>query len=149
MSQRADRISALLRESIQNVLSRGLSDPRIRGLVTVVGVTVADDLSRATVLISVMPFEHGELTMHGLKAASAHIRRQVGNATAIRRVPELVFKLDTSSARQAKVLDALARVAREREESEADAANNTDGDSSPTGQEPGWGLPGEASRDGR
>lgn len=130
MSQRADRISALLREAIQNVITRGLSDPRIRGMVTVVKVKTADDLSRATVTVSVMPFEHSELTMHGLKAASAHIRRQVGSATAIRRVPQFVFKLDTSSARQAKVLDALAKVAREREESAAKDANNEDPESS-------------------
>lgn len=119
MSQRSQRVSALLRESIQTVISKGLQDPRVRGLITVTKVTTADDLSQSTVYVSVMPVEHADLTMHGLKAAAAHIRRQAGAKLSLGRLPHLLFKLDTTIARQAGVLDALAKVAQEREEREA------------------------------
>jgi ribosome-binding factor A len=118
MSQRSQRISALLRESIQKVISKGLQDPRVRGLITVTKVTTADDLSQATVYVSVMPAEHADLTMHGLKAAAGHIRRQAGTKLSLSKLPQLIFKLDTTTIRQAGVLDAIAKVAREREERE-------------------------------
>ncbi len=121
MSQRTQRLSALLREAIQTVISNGLQDPRVRGLITITKVTTADDLSLSTIHVSIMPIEHADLTMHGLTAAAAHIRRQAGTKVKISRMPTLVFKLDTTSARQAGVLDALAQVTREREEREAAA----------------------------
>jgi len=123
MNQRTQRISALLRDAIQTVISRGLQDPRVRGLITVTKVTTADDLSQSTVYVSVMPIEHADLTMHGLTAAAAHIRRQAGTKVKINRMPSLLFKLDTTSARQAGVLGALAQVTREREEREAAEQN--------------------------
>lgn len=119
MSQRTQRVGSVLRDAVQSILTKGLQDPRVRGLITVVKVTVADDLTEATVHVSVMPAEHAELTMHGLRAASAHIRRQIGNATSLGRVPAIGFRLDTSSLKQAGVLEAIAKVAREREEREA------------------------------
>lgn len=128
MNQRTQRISAVLREAIQTTISRGLQDPRVRGLITVTKVTVADDLTQATVHVSVMPIEHAELTMHGLRAAAPHIRRQVGTNTTVNRVPSLLFKLDTASAKQAEVLGAIARATRELEEKDAaKAAAEADG----------------------
>lgn len=119
MSQRSQRISALLREAVQNVISKGLQDPRVRGLITVTKVTTADDLSQATIHVSIMPIEHADLTMHGLRAAAAHIRRQAGAKLTLSRVPQLLFKLDTTTARQSGVLDAIAKVTKEREDREA------------------------------
>lgn len=119
MSQRSQRISALLREAVQGVISKGLQDPRVRGLITVTKVTTADDLSQATIHVSIMPIEHADLTMHGLKAAAAHIRRQAGAKLTLSRVPQLLFKLDTTTARQSGVLDAIAKVTKEREDREA------------------------------
>ncbi|GAB5495688.1 MAG: hypothetical protein Phyf2KO_07680 [Phycisphaerales bacterium] len=135
MSQRTDRISALLRESIQKVISKGLQDPRVRGLITVTRVTTADDLTQSTVFISVLPADRAELSMHGLKAAAAHIRHEVGNDVAIRKMPKLVFKLDAAASKQAGVLDAIAKATREREESESGDANNARTDSEPSGSD--------------
>ena len=136
MSQRSQRVSALLRESIQTVISKGLQDPRIRGLITVTKVTTADDLSQSTVYISVLPIEHADLTMHGLKAAAAHIRRQAGAKLSLSRLPTLLFKLDTTTARQTTVLDALAKVAQEREEREAAQEAQAQTDPQPSNEEP-------------
>ena len=115
MSQRTDQIAGLLRDAIQKVIAKGLHDPRIRGLITVTRVTVSEDLQSATVYISVMPEQHRDLTMHGLRAAAKHIRHAVSNQLALRKTPELLIKPDTVAARQASVLDALAKVANEPE----------------------------------
>ncbi|MEM9166600.1 MAG: 30S ribosome-binding factor RbfA [Planctomycetota bacterium] len=114
MSQRAEQAAGLIREAIQKVIAEGLHDPRIRGLITVTRVTVSDDLRSATVYVSVMPEEQRDLTMHGLTAAAKHIRHAISDKLALRVIPGLAFKPDLAAARQAKVLDALADVARER-----------------------------------
>jgi ribosome-binding factor A len=115
VSRRAEQIASLLERTLQDVLARGLEDPRVKGLITVTGVSLTDDLQEATVLVSVLPAEAAPLTMHGLQHAARHLRRRVGERVALRRVPTLRFRLDESLKRQAEVLEALARIARERE----------------------------------
>jgi ribosome-binding factor A len=116
VTPRHDQIASLLRESIQEVLARGLSDPRVRGLVSVVEVKLSTDLRQATVLVSVLPADREELTLHGLRHAAAHIRSQVARAVELRRVPELVFKTDARLKKEAGVLGAIAQIERERRE---------------------------------
>ena len=126
MSQRTDRISVLLRQAIQKIIAKGLHDPRVSGLITVTKITTADDLTQSTIYISVLPADRADLTLHGLRAASTHIRHQVGAEVAVRRIPTLVFKLDSTSSKQAGILDAIARATKEREEAEANAAGAGD-----------------------
>lgn len=121
MSRRTEQIASLLERAVKDVLARGLEDPRFKGLVTVTGVHVADDLQEAVVSVSVLPAEHADLTMHALRHAGRHLRHEVSNRVDLRRMPRLVFKLDDSLKRQAGVLEALAKVAQERE-----GADNSD-----------------------
>ena len=119
MSRRTEQMSATIRDALQAVIDRGLADPRISGLITVTQVRVTDDLKSAFVEISVLPGEKQDLTMHGLRAAARHIRREVGDHVAIKQMPELVFRLDQSLKKQAGVLDAIAKATAEREAREA------------------------------
>jgi ribosome-binding factor A len=105
----------MLRDAIQGVVSKGLHDPRVRGLVTITRVNTSEDFSSATVYVSVLPAEHRDLTLHGLRAAAPHIRHQVADKLDMRRTPDLLFKPDVAAARTHEVLDALAKVAQERE----------------------------------
>jgi ribosome-binding factor A len=113
MTRRALRLASTLRQEVQALLARGLSDPRVRGLVTVTDVRVADDLRTAKILVSVRPVESADLTLHGLRSAAGHIRRLVGERLALRTLPALHFEHDQGPARQAGVIDALARAAAE------------------------------------
>lgn len=115
MSRRTEQIASTLREAVREVFSRGFQDPRIRGLITVTEVELSPDLANATVLVSVLPEEHEELTLHGLRAASSHIRHEVGERLDMRRVPTLFFKADRTMKKQADVIQALAKAAAERE----------------------------------
>lgn len=109
MTRRAERVASAVHGAVQAVLSRGLSDPRVRGLITVTGVTVSDDLRQAFVRVSIMPAEHEELTMHGLRAAAAHVCHAIGDALELRRTPDIEFRLDRATKRQAAVLEALEK----------------------------------------
>ena len=115
MTRRAEQFSASLHGALQEVISRGMQDPRISGLITVMSVKLTDDLKTAFVHISVLPADRQELTMHGIKSAAKHIRHQVGDLLDSRQVPELVFKLDGSLKKQAGVMEALAKARAEQE----------------------------------
>lgn len=123
-SHRIEQLQSTLRRALQQVLARGLNDPRARGMITVTGLTLSQDLREATVLVSVFPHEHESLTMHAVRHAARHIRRQAGELVAMEKVPELHFKLDVSLRKQAEVLDALALVERERERARAGGAES-------------------------
>lgn len=116
MSRRTDKVAAALQRALQDLLARGLQDPRVKGLITITKVRVTDDLNTAFVSVSVLPAEDEALTMHGLRAASGFIRRQVGEIVPMRKLPALDFQADHSIKREAEVLAALERVRREREE---------------------------------
>ncbi len=114
MNRRADQIASLLRPAVQDVLTRGFQDPRIRGLITITKITVSPDLKAATIMISVLPAEKQELTLHGLRAAARHIRHEISEKIDLRYTPDLHFKVDASLKKQAGVFEALAKVAQER-----------------------------------
>ena len=112
---RAEQFAAELRELIQEIILRGLNDPRICGLITVTGVRVTPDAKEAHVKVSVLPEEKQDLTYHGLKAASKHIRHLLSDTIRHRQIPMIVFKLDETLKREAEVNRALAQVTLERE----------------------------------
>ena len=101
----------MLQKALQEYIARGLNDPRVGGLVTVTAVRVSEDLKNADVMVSVLPEEKEELSLHGLRHASTYIRRKVGDMVALRQLPQLHFKLDRSLKKQAEVLAALAKAA--------------------------------------
>jgi ribosome-binding factor A len=118
MSRRSEQFASTLHMALQELISKGLQDPRISGLITITGVDVSPDLKTASISVSVLPEDRQDLTLHGLKAAAGHLRHVLGDRLSSRQMPELVFRLDTSLKKQAGVFEALARA---REESERKA----------------------------
>ncbi|MCH7847239.1 MAG: 30S ribosome-binding factor RbfA [Planctomycetes bacterium] len=110
MSRRTDQIASLIRRAVQSRLSRGLNDPRVRGMISVTQVTVAADLSEAVILISVMPAKHAQLTLRGLQSAATHLRGELGRTARLRHQPRLTFKLDDSMRHAAEAMAAIMQV---------------------------------------
>lgn len=103
------QIGSQIRRTVQTALQRGLADPRVRGLVTVTRVDVSPDLRHATMFVSIMPEEHAELTMHGLRHATPYLQSQVASALSIRRAPKLSLRLDRAFKRTSETLAAIQR----------------------------------------
>lgn len=118
------QLESLLLRSLQQRMARGLSDPRVRGLVTVTRLELSADLKRARAFISVMPHEHAELTMHGLRAATGRIRRDVMEGIHLKEMPALEFVYDDGLKAQ---LDVIALLAKDRLEKEARGEGAGDG----------------------
>ncbi|MHC5008138.1 MAG: 30S ribosome-binding factor RbfA [Planctomycetota bacterium] len=108
MTHRPDQVASLIQRAVQTALSRGLNDPRIRGLVSVTRVRVDDALSQAAIYVSVLPPEHAALCLKGLEHAAARLRKQLGKAVKLRRMPRLSFHLDETLKKQAEFDAALA-----------------------------------------
>jgi ribosome-binding factor A len=109
MSHRREQLASDLRRAVQAAIDRGLNDPRISGMITVTEVHVTQDLKTAHISVSVLPADRQDLTMHGLRSAAGHLRRQIGSGMRVRSMPQLVFALDDRSKKQAAVLGAIAR----------------------------------------
>lgn len=107
MSVRHDHLLSEFRRKLQTVIARGLNDPRIRGLVSITGVHLADDLSEAKVLVSVLPAEHEKLTLEGLRSAAPKIVSELAPSLRMRRLPRLRFEIDDSLKKQAALYAAI------------------------------------------
>lgn len=110
MTARTDRIDQLLREEIGAILSKDVQDPRI-GFVTVTDVETAPDLSTARVWVSVIgqPDERDK-ALRALNHAMPFVRHELGSRIRIRRIPELLVRLDDSAQRGTRVLQLLAEL---------------------------------------
>ena len=115
MTQRTEQVASTLKRALQGVLSRGLADPRVKGLVTVTRIEVTSDLANATVFCTVTPHAHEDISIHGVQSASTWIRRQVSEKVRFRRMPQFTFKLDEQLQRQQEVLASIAEARREDE----------------------------------
>ena len=133
MSGKHAQLASTLHRELQAAMARGLNDPRVRGLVTLTRVEVSDDRKVATAFVTVLPPEAEDLTLHGLKAAARHLRRQAGDRIRTRDLPDLVFKPDRAAKRQAEVLDALSKARAEFKDHEGETGTDRSGG---TGAEP-------------
>ena len=109
MSGRVRKIESQIREIVGEEVAT-LSDPRIRGLVTVTGVRVSPDLANATVFYSVLSRETAVEAQQGLQSAAGRIQASVGAQTRLKRTPRLRFEPDPVVEQAIRIESALREV---------------------------------------
>ena len=88
-------MSAILRE---------LKDPRISSMLSVVKVSVTNDMSHCKVYVSAIEGEEKTReSVEGLKSATGFIRRELGSRLRLRKCPELHFIPDDSIAQGVQI----------------------------------------------
>jgi ribosome-binding factor A len=102
-SYRLEKVNTQIQREISDILFRRVKDPRV-GFVTVTGVKVSKDYDVALVYVSVFG-EPGErdATWKGLEKARSFIRSELGKRIRLRKTPEIVFRLDDSLERGARI----------------------------------------------
>lgn len=96
-----------MRHEIADILLRKVKDPRVSG-VSITDVEVTDDLRNAKVFVSTYGVTAtNEEVLKGLKSASSFIRAEIMRRLQIKRIPELVFKVDTSIERGVRIMEIL------------------------------------------
>ena len=141
------RFAATVRQAIEQVLARGLADPRVKGMITVTDFELSKDRRNGTVSVSIIPEEAEDLTMHGLKAATGHIRTQAMKRVRSRSFPQIAFVLDRGIKAQAEVFR-LINQAKEEEGARPTVAGLDAPDGSDAGVDAG-GVEASGSGDGR
>ena len=96
-----------INEDIQRVLAtllRDIKDPRVnQGMISVVAVDTTSDLHQAKVYLSVFGLSSEKEFKKGLKSASGYLRHELGQSLSLRHTPELLFELDKSIERGARI----------------------------------------------
>lgn len=115
VSQRQERVAALVRKVVSELLSTRIKDPRI-GFTSVVKVDVSKDLSIAKVYVSVFGSqEDKDRTMSGLRSAQGLIRSEVATTLGIRHAPEIQFVLDQGIEHSIRVSKLLSDIKKSEE----------------------------------
>ena len=101
---RAGRLGEEIRKIVGSMLLHQIKDPRLSSMISITAVDVTSDGSYATCYVSTLDFsktpEEKEANekeiLAGLKSASGLFRKEIGRQIRMRRVPELIFKMDHS-----------------------------------------------------
>jgi ribosome-binding factor A len=138
-SRRVERVAALIRREVSELLTSGIKDERVQhGMVSVTSVEVAGDLQHCKIFVSIFgSAEDREVAMAGLQAASVYVKGELGRRLKMRRTPEVAFVLDRGLEKGNTVLGLLQRLEAERRErgdgespaDPADSAGDTESDS--------------------
>ena len=91
------RVGEVIRHALSHVLHRGeANDPGLDGVsVTVTEVRVSPDLRRATAFVMPLGGADAAELVANLRRAAPFLRRRIGKAVALKRLPELSFDLDS------------------------------------------------------
>ena len=101
---RQGRLGEEIRKIIGSMLIHQIKDPRLSSMISISGVDVTSDGSCATCYVSVLDMnETGQEKealekdiLAGLDSASGLMKKEIGKKVRMRRVPQLIFKMDHS-----------------------------------------------------
>ena len=107
MSVRIERLRTVIKEEAAQLILHELSDPRI-GFCTVTRVDLTNDLSFATIFVSVLGDEaQKNKTLRGLQDARGLIQKVVASRLKTRTTPHIEIELDDSVERAFRVMDKI------------------------------------------
>ncbi len=115
-----DRITSDVRMVMAELL-REIKDPRVSRMLSIIKVSVTNDLSYATFYVSALEGKQAtEDSVRALKNAAGFLRRELGSRMHLRKVPEIRFVADSSleqSAHINHIIDSFAPAKEEEHES--------------------------------
>lgn len=101
---RQGRLGEEIRKIIGGMLIHQIKDPRLSSMISISAVDVTGDGSYATCYVSVLDMGKNEEEkeaaekeiLAGLASASGLMKKEIGRQVRMRRVPQLIFKMDHS-----------------------------------------------------
>ena len=101
--KRADRVGGKVQKELSDLLQKEIMDPRL-DFVTIMHVTVTDDLRLARIYFSVTEGEERRLgALAGFKSAAGYLKRKLSRRLEIRHVPDLEFIYDECFDRATRI----------------------------------------------
>jgi len=106
-THRSDRMAESIRRMLPELL-RGIKDPRVSPMLSIVRVEASGDLSHAKIFVSTIEgAEASKRSVEGLKSAGGLLRHEISRALGLKKAPVLEFIADGSIAHSAKIADML------------------------------------------
>ncbi len=110
---RALRVSQSIKRELAEIIRRDFKDERISGIVSITDVECSSDCRRVKIFISVFgDAEAKSGTLEALNDKVSWIQGELGRRLHLRFAPEIIFQLDDSLERGAKVSQLLDKIAR-------------------------------------
>lgn len=104
MNKRIERIRGEIKKEVSNILLFDIKDPRLKGMASVINVKVTNDLSYATIYVSVMGDEDEKnSSLKAITNSAGYIRRELSKRLNLRYVPVLKFKIDNYIEKSIKI----------------------------------------------
>ncbi len=108
MSVKVERLNQIILKEVTEIIQFELKDPAI-GFITITDVQVTNDYSYAKIYVSFLgKKERNEAGMKALQRSKGFIRSELARKMSMRKVPELLFKLDETLERSRKI-DAILK----------------------------------------
>ncbi len=128
MTRRTERVGNLLRNSLGDVLLRGLADPRFDTVTTTITrVEVTEDLLTAKVFLSIRGDQkHINRTLAALRNATGHLQSKMIQGIRLKHTPRLQFSIDEQYQKTMDTLAILSDVSRELREADEKRQSQTD-----------------------
>ncbi|WP_303815194.1 30S ribosome-binding factor RbfA [Acidaminococcus timonensis] len=112
---RAEKLQALIKQELSNMLIRDVKDPRVK-FVTITGVEVSNDLSYAKVYVSLYGSEEQQAqAWKGLQHGLGYFRTEIAKRIDLRVAPQLSFHKDTSMEYSAHIESLLHELKKEEQ----------------------------------
>lgn len=111
MKHRIGRVEGEILRELTKILRKDIRDPRVSD-VTITAVECTNDLSYATVYYSLLSDDSKDEkeAAEGLEKAKGVMRHLLGQTLTVYKVPELIFKRDTSVAYGSKIDNLIRQV---------------------------------------
>ncbi|NIA07222.1 MAG: 30S ribosome-binding factor RbfA [Actinobacteria bacterium] len=122
MSRRRERFASAVRTVVAGLIQTELSDPRLRGLLTVTRVEVSPDLRLAKVYFSVLGNEgEQKSTLDALRHGAGHLQSLLKEHLEFRVCPILDFRIDEHLKDSLATMALIDKVSLELAEKDAQA----------------------------
>ncbi|GMQ56955.1 30S ribosome-binding factor RbfA [Vallitalea sediminicola] len=96
-SNRIIKINEEIRKEVSSIINRGLKDPRVNHMTSVVSVDTTPDLKFCKIYVSVLGDKTSQSdTLEGLKCSTGFIRNELAKRINLRNTPEITFVVDQS-----------------------------------------------------
>lgn len=100
---RLNRINEELRKELSKLVTFELKNPKVTGMVSVTKVKITPDFKYAQVYVSLLNSKNVKKTMEGLKESAGFLKSQIAKSVNLRVTPELVFEIDDSLEKGARI----------------------------------------------
>ena len=132
MPHRRERFASALRSVVAKLIQTELSDPRIRGLVSVSRIVVSPDLRLAKVYVSVLGTKgEQQSSLTGLRHSAGHLQSLLKEHLEFRVCPKLDFRLDDELKESMATMALIDEISLELAAKDADVGQNPNQPSEP------------------